>query len=70
MTAVAFPLKDAAAAVGVSVDILRQAIHTTDPHSYPPPIRAKKVGKPGSKKFTYSIAADELSRWHSSLPDA
>lgn len=70
MSRVAYPLKEAAAAVGVSVDVLRQAIHTTDPRSYPPPIKAKKVGKPGSKKFTYSIAGAELERWHDSLPDA
>jgi hypothetical protein len=67
---IAYPLKEAAAAVGVSVDVLRQAIHTTNPASFPPPIRAKKVGRTGSKKFAYSIAAAELERWHSSLPDA
>ena len=70
MSPVAYPLKEAAAAVGVSVDVLRQAIHATDPKAFPPPIRAKRIGRPDSKKFTYSISAAELARWHESLPDA
>jgi hypothetical protein len=61
---VAYTLVDAAQASGVSVDTLRKALHTTDPRSYPPPLRAKRAGK------RYLILADELERWLESLPDA
>ncbi len=66
----AYSLPEAAAAIGISEATLRKAINTTDPASFPPPLKAKRVGKTGSKKFAYSISAGELARWHDSLDDA
>ena len=68
MSRIAYSLPEAAKEVGVSVDVLRQAIHATDPNSFPPPLKAKRKGT--EKKFSYSVAHAELERWHAALPDA
>lgn len=63
-----YRLKAASEATGISVDILRKAIHATDPESFPPPLRAKRIGT--EAKFVYAIPAHELTRWVNQLPDA
>lgn len=63
---VAYTVLEAAEAVSLSHATIRRAIHTTNPNSFPPPLRAKQAGGPGGK---YLISVDELKRWFESLPD-
>lgn len=58
-------LAEAAAETPFSVKTLRKAIQTTDPASFPPPLRAKR-GARGS----YVITDDALREWIDDLPDA
>ena len=46
MSVIAYGIKEAAAAVGMSEATLRKAINTTDPTAFPPPLRAKRVEAP------------------------
>lgn len=64
MTRIAYSLKAAAEQVEQSEDTLRKAIKTTDPTSFPPPLKAKRDGK------KYLVLHSELVRWAESLPDA
>jgi hypothetical protein len=58
-----YTIEEAAEAVRMSVTTIRRAIHTTDPHSFPPPLKAKQASR------RQLIPADELARWVASLPD-
>ena len=60
----AYSLAEAAAQTPFSIDTLRRAIKTTDPTSFPPPLRAKKPSK------GYVILARDLDAWLDSLADA
>lgn len=68
VTTVALPLAEAAAAVGLSVDTLKRAIHATDPTGFPPPLRAKRAGN--ASNAGYLVLVSELERWVNSFPDA
>ena len=57
-------IEEAAASVGYHPSTLRRAIHTTDPSSFPPPLKAKKPGG------TYRIRSADLDAWVDSLDDA
>lgn len=57
---IAFSIKEAAAAVGVSTDVILRAVKATEP----PYIRAKKYGN------KWLIKAAALEAWFESLPDA
>ena len=65
---IAYTLVEAAAAVSVSVDTLRKAIHATDAAAYPPPLKAKVAGS--DKKPSYRITHAALVAWADSLADA
>lgn len=65
---VAYTLIGAAAAYSVSADTLRKAIHTTDLRSFPPPLRAKRLG--GGPNAKYMILAVDLAAWYELLLDA
>ena len=65
---IAYTLTEAAAAVSVSVDTLRKAIHATDPSSFPPPLNAKRMGT--ERKNSYRISHANLMAWYDSLADA
>jgi hypothetical protein len=58
-------LDDAAARTPWSTSTLRRAIKTTDPHSFPPPLRAKR-----GPRGQHVILASELTRWMREMPDA
>lgn len=60
----AYRLKEAAESYGVSLDVLRKAVHTSDPNSFPPPLTAKWVGG------RLGVHRDEMDRWYASLRDA
>lgn len=60
----AYDLEEAADQVSVSTKTLRRAIATTEPDTFPPPLRAKKVGR------GYRILHVDLVEWADSLPDA
>ena len=65
MTArLAYTLPEAAREASVSEKTLRRAIAATDATTFPPPLRAKKVGR------SYRILAAELTQWLNSLEDA
>ena len=54
-------LREAATIAGVSVATLTRAIHTTDPESYPPPLRASRVG--ASSRARFQVREDDLAAW-------
>lgn len=64
----AYTVREAAVAAGVSQTLIRRALHTTDPASFPPPLAAKQLG--AAKNSGRLIFADELRRWVASFPDA
>lgn len=68
MTAVAYRLKEAAAATGVSVDLIRKALHTTDPEAWPPPLAARRIGHAANAPLV--IEADVLRDWIARFPEA
>ena len=59
-------LPEAADLTSFAVDTIRRAIRTTDPHSFPPPLLAKRAGSGGK----FLILQSELTRWMHDLPDA
>lgn len=61
---VAVGINEAARLVDVSTATIRRAIHTTDPRSFPPPLRAKLMGR------KYSIRVLDLVDWWERLADA
>ncbi len=58
-------LSEAAARVPWSVDIIRKAIHATDPAAFPPPLKAKR-----GPRGQHIIRPVDLQAWVDSLPDA
>lgn len=58
-------LDEAAAHVPFSKDTLRRAITTTDPHSFPPPLKGKR-----DSKGRYLVTDRALIAWIDSLPEA
>lgn len=68
MTAVAYRLKEAAAATGVSVDLIRKALRTTDPAAWPPPLTARRIGNAANAPLV--IEADVLREWVARFPEA
>jgi hypothetical protein len=68
MTQIAYDIAEAAEQVSMSVATIRRAIAATDPHSFPPPLKAKRGGT--EKKPTYRILHSVLEAWANSLPDA
>lgn len=65
---ISYRVKDAAEAVGVSVDLIRKALRTTDPNAWPPPLAARQIGNaPNAPKL---IEDDELRDWVSRFPKA
>lgn len=65
MNRIALPLKDAAVAVGFSIDTLKRAIRATDPAAFPPPLKAKR-----DSKGRLSVKVSDLEAWFDSLEDA
>jgi hypothetical protein len=63
---IAVGITEAARMLSISASTVRRAIHTTDPRSFPPPLRAKRMGGKG----TYSIRVSDLIEWWESLEDA
>jgi hypothetical protein len=63
----AYTLGEAAAAASVSEATLRRAIHTWDPSSFPPPLRAKRAGHGPNAR--YLVMREDLVAWLDSLPD-
>ncbi|MGN6127584.1 MAG: hypothetical protein ACTHON_13550 [Humibacter sp.] len=61
---IAVGINEAVRLIGVSPRIVRRAIRTSDPTSYPPPLRAKWMGR------KYSIRVADLIEWWESLEDA
>lgn len=61
MTRIAFSRKEAADAVGLSVDTVRRAIYSGDLRTYRPRIGGREVNKE-------IILASELERWITSSP--
>lgn len=51
----------AAHEAGVSTNFVRQAIHTTDPNAYPPPLTAHRNGQ-GSRAH-FRIRSEDLEDW-------
>lgn len=62
---VALTLKEAAELTPFSVDTLERATKATDPHAFPPPLRAKR-----DSRGRRIVLARDLSSWLDSLPDA
>ena len=61
----ALGVKAAAEYVSFSAATIREAIRTTDPESFPPPLPAKK-----DKRGHYHIRVADLDQWFDSLEDA
>ena len=68
MNTVAVDLAKAAAMTGVSQNTIRRAVKATDPNSFPPPLRARKVGNGPSAKLLFTTG--DLAAWVESFPDA
>lgn len=68
MSRIAYDLDSAAEQVSESTKTLRRAIQSTDPSSYPPPLKAKRKGT--AKNAAYAILHADLMAWAESLPDA
>ena len=68
MNTVAVDLAKAAAMTGVSQNTIRRAVKATDPNSFPPPLRARKVGNGPSAKLIFTTG--DLAAWVESFPDA
>lgn len=64
----AYRVKDAAEAAGVSVDIIRKALRSTDPAAWPPPLRARQIGT--ADNAPKLIEADDLRDWIRRFPEA
>jgi hypothetical protein len=64
----AYSVAEAAAAAGVSAALIRQALNTSDPQAFPPPLVAKRLGD--AKNARRLIFADDLKSWLASFPDA
>ena len=64
MTRLVYSLAEAAAQVSHNEATLRRAIRSTDPNTFPPPLRAKRNGR------RFLILHDDLVAWAASLPDA
>lgn len=60
----AMSVKDAAAYVGVSEQMIRQAIHSTEGNDEITHLRARKAGS------RYLVARRDLDAWFESLPEA
>lgn len=71
---VAYKLRDAALVSGQSVDTIKRAIATTDPAAWPPPLKAKRAGRPvkdGERTNAHILVLrTELLRWLDAFPDA
>lgn len=68
MDRLAYRIDAAAEAAGVSADIVRKALRTTDPTAWPPPLRARRVGV--AVNAPHLILADDLREWLESFPEA
>lgn len=66
--ALAYTLAEAAEVAPVSIDVLRRAVHATDPTAWPHPLPAKRLG-PGVNAKVVVLATD-LKEWLEHLPDA
>ena len=58
-------LEEAAAETPYTAKTLRRAIQTTDPKSFPPPLKAKR-----GARGAYAITDTALREWINSLKDA
>lgn len=65
---VAYKLADIPKIYPVSEATLRRAIHTTDPNAFPPPLKAKRMGRGSNAK--YVVWSEDLKAWHELLPEA
>lgn len=66
---VAYTVREAADATGMSEHTIRRAIHATDPAAFPPPlVGAKRAGE--GRNASYRIPAKALEAWIDSFPDA
>ena len=57
------PVDEAARLARVSRDTIRRAIHTTDDGTFPPPLKAHRLG-PGGR---YLVLVRDLDQWCQSL---
>lgn len=65
---IAYTIKEAAEATGVSVDQIRKALRTTKADEFPPPLSAVRNGK--ASNAPHLILADELRDWLTRFPEA
>ena len=66
--AVAYTVKAAAAASGVSPDQIYKALRTTDQDAFPPPLEGYRNGK--ASNAAQLILADDLRDWIKRFPKA
>lgn len=60
---VAYTVRDAAAAAGVSTDVIRRAIHSTGADGEIPPLPARRLGR------RLLIRHEDLAAWVDGLPE-
>ncbi len=65
LTPLAYSVAEAAQVAGVSANVIRGAIASTDPHNS---LRAKRLSASFNGRFV--IQAADLQRWLDNLPDA
>lgn len=58
-------LAEAASETPYGPKVLRQAVHATDPESFPPPLKAKK-----GSRGEFLVTSRDLVAWVDSLKDA
>lgn len=64
----AYTIAEAAEATRTSQDTIRRAIAATNARSFPPPLKAKRVGT--GPRAKHVILADDLADWMTRLPNA
>lgn len=67
---ISYRIKEAAEATGLSVDVIRTALHSTNYDAKPPhhPLRARRLNDKANAP--YLILADDLRDWIERFPEA
>lgn len=67
-TPLVYSVAEAAEITHMSQETIRKAIRATNPRSFPPPLRAKRVGL--GPRAKHIVLATDLLAWLQILPDA
>lgn len=64
---ISYRIKEAAAATGVSIDLIQKGVNTTDAKAWPPPLRSRRLGE--AVNAPHIILAADLEDWVRRFPE-